>query len=118
MHVTARESIKEVLKLDGLLVVTTCKSDRCPYVMMASPLGQGYSKQVHEKHEITEAIPLAARASVPPVGIGADPPASDGLSALGGMEDPGLSPAGGSPFLVLARFSLVLLRDGEAAATS
>jgi hypothetical protein len=118
MHVTARESTKEVLKLDGLLVVTTCKSDRCPYVMMASPLCQGYSKQVREKHEITEAIPLAARVSVPSVGIAAGPPASDGLSALGGMEDPVLSLAGGFPFPVLARFRPCLLQDGEVAATS
>jgi hypothetical protein len=50
---------------------------------------------------MTEAIPQAARVSIPSVGAVAGPPASDVLSGLGGTADPCLPLAGGFPFLVL-----------------
>jgi hypothetical protein len=51
-----------------------------------------------------EAIPKAARVSVPSTGVAAGSATSDGPSGLGGMVDLGLSPAGGLPFFVLGFF--------------
>jgi hypothetical protein len=62
------------------------------------------TEQVGEVHEITEAIPQAARVCILSASAGAGPPASDGLLGLGGTADPGLSPAGGFPFPVLGFF--------------
>jgi hypothetical protein len=71
-----------------------------------------YIPNGYEKEYKKEAIPNAARVSVPSASVGAGPTASDSLLGLGGMADLGLSSAGEFPhFRVFCVFFWMVRRQ-------
>jgi hypothetical protein len=61
------------------------------------------------EQEIIAVIPQAARVSIPSIGVGTDPAASNGLSGLGGKADP--RPLAGSFSFVYVFFGIVRRRQ-------